>query len=55
MGSGKTYGIIATGMSYDVYVEAHGKAVLTQTIDYAEANKERNRAEFAKYLKSRLG
>lgn len=55
LGSGKTYGIIATGMSYDVYVEAHGKAVLTQTIDYAEANKERSRAEFAKYLKSRLG
>mgnify|MGYP000268726998 CR=1 FL=1 len=54
-GTGKTYGIVATGMSYDVYVEAHGKAVLTQTIDHAEANKERDRAEFAEYLKSRLG
>ena len=52
-GAGKTYGIVATGMSYDVYVEAHGKAVLTQTIDYAEANKERERVEFAKCLKSR--
>lgn len=50
----KTYLIVVAGMEYAVCVEAKGFDVITGTHDWVESNVTKFRAEFKRYLQSKV-